>query len=51
LLFGFYCRIRTLRLVNNDLHDIEKFKEEDSEEEEEEKEEVESQQRGAKQRH
>jgi len=29
--------------VNNDLHDIEKFKEDDSEEEEEEKEEVESQ--------
>lgn len=34
--------IRTLRLVNNELHDIEKFKEEDSEEEEEEKQEEDS---------
>lgn len=44
-------RIRTVRLMNNELHDIEKFKEDDSEEEEEEKEEVESQQRGEKKRH
>lgn len=37
--------------MNNDLHDIEKFKEDDSEEEEEEKEEVDKGERGNKPRH
>ncbi len=34
-------KIRTLRLVNNELHDIEKFKIDDSEEEEEDEKKIE----------